>query len=85
MTANLHELLPLLDSQHLFLDAAADYEPLDDNLTRLAHSVDAINGLRLNRKTPPWINHEYTPRARQVEANTAGTQIAAARNPWVGS
>ncbi len=54
-----HELLPVLDLEHLLLHAALDNKPVHLDILVLAHAVHAVNGLRLHREAPPRIHHVH--------------------------
>ena len=41
------------------------------DMTRLADTVGAVDGLRLRGGIPPWIQQEDVVRRREIEADTA--------------
>jgi len=70
-----HELaLFVLESDNPLLHRAFDDHLVDRNVSRLADTVDAVNGLILRGGVPPGVHHENLRGRGEVKAETAALE-----------
>jgi hypothetical protein len=58
-----------LNLQHFLLHRILDNKPRNNNTLLLSNPMNPINSLRLNRKTPPRIQHEHPRRSHKIQSH----------------